>query len=174
MYLGKIVEIGPPESMYAAPGHPYTRALLSAVPVPDPEMERKRKRVILTGDVPSPVNPPPGCRFHTRCWLYERLGKPEECRTVDPPLRTLHGDHGAACHFAEQALQSDVGVGHIDISPVRRGTPEAALASIRPEDGGAQSEAQTVDVAETVIGGPGIHTDGTDGTDGNGASSPTS
>jgi oligopeptide transport system ATP-binding protein len=178
MYLGKIVEIGPPENMYAAPGHPYTRALLSAVPVPDPEMERKRKRVILTGDVPSPVNPPPGCRFHTRCWLYERLGKPEECRTVDPPLRTLQGDHGAACHFAEQAVASDVGVGHIDMSPVRRGTPDAALASIRPEDGGAQSQAQTVDVAETVIGGPVVRSDDTDGTDGadggNGAGSPTS
>ncbi len=171
MYLGKIVEIGPPENMYAAPGHPYTRALLSAVPVPDPESERKRKRVILTGDVPSPVNPPEGCRFHTRCWLYERLGKPEECRTVDPPVRILQGDHGAACHFAEQALESDVGVGHIDMSPVRRGTPEAALASIRPEDGGAMSEAQTIDVAETVIGGPPAHT--TDGTDGDGTDGAT-
>ena len=110
MYLGKIVEIGPPDIMYAAPGHPYTRALLSAVPVPDPVLERKRKRVILTGDVPSPVNPPEGCRFHTRCWLYERLGKPEQCRTIDPPILMLQGDHGAACHFAEQALASDVGV----------------------------------------------------------------
>jgi oligopeptide transport system ATP-binding protein len=175
MYLGKIVEIGPPENMYAAPGHPYTRALLSAVPVPDPESERKRKRVILTGDVPSPVNPPEGCRFHTRCWLYERLGKPEECRTVDPPVRILQGDHGAACHFAEQALASDVGVGHIDMSPVRRGTPESALAAIRPELAGAQSESQTVDVAETVIGGPPVHAaDDTDGTDGtNGATPPT-
>jgi oligopeptide transport system ATP-binding protein len=175
MYLGKIVEIGPPENMYAAPGHPYTRALLSAVPVPDPESERKRKRVILTGDVPSPVNPPEGCRFHTRCWLYERLGKPEECRTVDPPVRILQGDHGAACHFAEQALESDVGVGHIDMSPVRRGTPESALAAIRPELAGAQSESQTVDVAETVIGGPPVHAaDDTDGTDGtNGATPPT-
>jgi oligopeptide transport system ATP-binding protein len=89
MYLGKVVEIGPPDQMYAAPGHPYTRALLSAVPVPDPAAERKRRRVILKGDVPSPVNPPSGCRFHTRCWLYERLGQPEECRTVDPALRTL-------------------------------------------------------------------------------------
>ena len=88
MYLGKIVEIGPPDALYAAPGHPYTRALLSAVPVPDPVAERKRKRVILKGDVPSPVNPPPGCRFHTRCWLYERLGQPEDCRTIDPPLRS--------------------------------------------------------------------------------------
>ncbi|HEX2470315.1 MAG TPA: oligopeptide/dipeptide ABC transporter ATP-binding protein [Candidatus Limnocylindrales bacterium] len=175
MYLGKIVEIGPPEIMYAAPGHPYTRALLSAVPVPDPEMERKRKRVILTGDVPSPVNPPEGCRFHTRCWLYERLGKPEECRTVDPPIRILQGDHGAACHFAEQALASDVGVSHIDMSPVRRGTPEAALASIRPQDGGAQAEAQTVAIAETVIGGPPVHAaDDADGTNGATPPAPTS
>jgi oligopeptide transport system ATP-binding protein len=174
MYLGKIVEIGPPENMYAAPGHPYTRALLSAVPVPDPESERKRKRVILTGDVPSPVNPPEGCRFHTRCWLYERLGKPEECRTVDPPVRILQGDHGAACHFAEQALESDVGVGHIDMSPVRRGTPESALAAIRPELAGAQSESQTVDVAETVIGGPPVHgADDTDDTNGATPPAPT-
>jgi oligopeptide transport system ATP-binding protein len=172
MYLGKIVEIGPPDIMYAAPGHPYTRALLSAVPVPDPEMERRRKRVILVGDVPSPVNPPSGCRFHTRCWLYERLGRPEECRTIDPPVRTLQGDHGAACHFAEQALASDVGVGHIDMSPVRRGTPESALASIRPQDGGAQSEAQTVAVSETVIGTLAEETDATDGS--NGESPPAS
>jgi len=166
MYLGKIVEIGPPDIMYAGPGHPYTRALLSAVPVPDPEMERRRKRVILVGDVPSPVNPPEGCRFHTRCWLYERLGKPEECRTIDPPVRTLQGDHGAACHFAEQALASDVGVSHIEMSPVRRGTPESALASIRPQDGGAESEAQTVDVSETVIGTLTEETDATDGSNG--------
>ena len=165
MYLGKIVEIGPPDTIYAAPGHPYTRALLSAVPVPDPVMERKRRRVILTGDVPSPANPPSGCRFHTRCWLYEKLGKPENCRTIDPPVRTLQGDHGAACHFAEQALQSDVGVSHIEMSPVRRGTPEAALKAIRPELAGAMSESQTVDVAETVIGGPPVPEDG-DGTDG--------
>jgi oligopeptide/dipeptide ABC transporter ATP-binding protein len=163
MYLGKIVEIGPPDIMYANPGHPYTRALLSAVPVPDPEMERKRKRVILTGDVPSPVNPPEGCRFHTRCWLYERLGQPEQCRTIDPPVRTLQGDHGAACHFAEQAQASDVGVSHIEMSPVRRGTPEAALKAIRPELAGAMSESTTVDVAETVIGG--APTDGLDGGD---------
>jgi len=102
MYLGKIVEIGPPDELYSAPGHPYTRALLSAVPVPDPVAERKRRRVILKGDVPSPINPPPGCRFHTRCWLYERLGQPEECRTIDPPLTTVAElpDHQAACHFS--------------------------------------------------------------------------
>jgi oligopeptide transport system ATP-binding protein len=127
MYLGKIVEIGPPDTIYAGPGHPYTRALLSAVPVPDPIAERRRRRVILTGDVPSPVNPPSGCRFHTRCWLYEKLGKPENCRTIDPPLREVGPDQKAACHYAEDSLKSDVGVAHIDDRPVRHGTPEAAL-----------------------------------------------
>ncbi len=127
MYLGKIVEIGPPDTIYAGPGHPYTRALLSAVPVPDPQMERKRRRVILTGDVPSPANPPAGCRFHTRCWLYERLGKPENCRTIDPPLREIQPDQLAACHYAEDSLKSDVGVAHVDDTPIRHGTPDAAL-----------------------------------------------
>jgi oligopeptide transport system ATP-binding protein len=127
MYLGKIVEIGPPEILYLGPGHPYSRALLSAVPIPDPATERRRKRVILRGDVPSPVNPPSGCRFHTRCWLYERLGKPENCTTQDPELRVLQGDHRAACHYAEQALQSDVGIAHVSDRPIRRGTPIEAL-----------------------------------------------
>jgi oligopeptide transport system ATP-binding protein len=132
MYLGKIVEIGPPDELYSAPGHPYTRALLSAVPVPDPVAERKRRRVILKGDVPSPVNPPPGCRFHTRCWLYERLGQPENCRTVDPPLAMVAAtpDHQAACHYADEALKTDVGIAHIGAALVRRGTPASALASL--------------------------------------------
>jgi oligopeptide transport system ATP-binding protein len=133
MYLGKIVEIGPPDEMYAAPGHPYTRALLSAVPVPDPAAERKRRRVILKGDVPSPVNPPSGCRFHTRCWLYERLGQPEECRTVDPALRVLAGEQSVACHFAEEALKTDVGIAHLGEERTRRGTPAAALAMLARE-----------------------------------------
>jgi oligopeptide transport system ATP-binding protein len=127
MYLGKIVELAPPDALYTSPAHPYTRALLSAVPVPDPVAERKRRRVILRGDVPSPVNPPSGCRFHTRCWLYERLGKPENCRTDDPPLRTLVGDHRAACHYAEEAMKTDVGIAHVTEINVRRGTPLAAL-----------------------------------------------
>jgi len=137
MYLGKIVEIGPPDILYAAPGHPYTRALLSAVPVPDPVAERRRKRVILKGDVPSPVNPPPGCRFHTRCWLYERLGQPEECRTIDPALNAVAGveDHRAACHYADEALKTDVGVAHIGETLIRRGTPATALASLASTNG---------------------------------------
>jgi oligopeptide/dipeptide ABC transporter ATP-binding protein len=113
MYLGKLVEIGPPSAIYESPAHPYTRALLSAVPIPDPKAERRRKRVILTGDVPSPANPPSGCRFHTRCWLYERLGRPENCREVEPELRIVGSDHRAACHYAEEALKSDVGVARV-------------------------------------------------------------
>ena len=142
MYLGKIVELGPPDQLYAAPGHPYTRALLSAVPVPDPVAERKRKRVILKGDVPSPVNPPPGCRFHTRCWLYERLGQPENCRTIDPPLAVVAdvADHVAACHYSDEALKTDVGIAHIDQNQVRRGTPAAALASLIAEKGTTEHE----------------------------------
>jgi oligopeptide transport system ATP-binding protein len=138
MYLGRIVEIGPPDVLYSAPGHPYTRALLSAVPVPDPVAERKRRRVILKGDVPSPVNPPPGCRFHTRCWLYERLGQPEDCRTIDPQLRVINpdvNDHLAACHHADEALKTDVGIAHIGQDLVRRGTPAAALASLASGNG---------------------------------------
>ncbi len=131
MYLGKIVEIGPPEQLYASPGHPYTRALLSAVPVPDPTAERKRKRVILKGDVPSPVNPPSGCRFHTRCWLYEQLGQPEDCRTIDPALTVLEGEHRAACHHADEARKTSVGVAHIDERTVRHGTPDSALAWLK-------------------------------------------
>jgi oligopeptide transport system ATP-binding protein len=141
MYLGKVVELGPPDQLYAAPGHPYTRALLSAVPVPDPVSERKRRRVILKGDVPSPVNPPPGCRFHTRCWLYERLGKPEACRTIDPPLAVLQGEHQAACHFAAEALKTDVGIAHLDQTMIRRGTPDSALDMLKAGKATAVTEA---------------------------------
>jgi oligopeptide/dipeptide ABC transporter ATP-binding protein len=128
MYLGKLVELGPPAAIYETPAHPYTRALLSAVPIPDPKAERRRKRVILTGDVPSPANPPSGCRFHTRCWLYEKLGRPENCRTEDPELRLVGGDHRAACHYAEDALQSDVGVAHLAADAPRRAPVPAVVA----------------------------------------------
>ena len=100
MYLGKLVEVAPVDTIYASARHPYTVALLSAVPVPDPRV--RHKRLILKGDVPSPANPPSGCRFHTRCWLRERLGNPAECSNVDPPLRQLESDHKVACHFAEK------------------------------------------------------------------------
>ncbi|MDP2991192.1 MAG: ABC transporter ATP-binding protein, partial [Kiritimatiellota bacterium] len=97
MYLGNIVEISSTGPLFAAPLHPYTVALLSAVPLPDPN--KKRNRLILSGDVPSPVNPPPGCRFHPRCWMAADV-----CRTVVPQLRTLDGDtnHAVSCHRAEE------------------------------------------------------------------------
>ncbi len=108
MYLGKIVEIGTVEQLYADPRHPYTVALLSAIPEADPR--KRRKRLVLRGDVPSPAAPPSGCRFHTRCWLRERLGNPEDCATVEPQL-TVFGEqagHQVACHYAETISQATV------------------------------------------------------------------
>ncbi len=100
MYLGHIVEIGPADEIYTNPQHPYTIALLSASPYPDPDMEKTRKRIILTGDVPSPVNPPSGCPFHPRCWKAQAI-----CREQFPPIEVKPGTsalHTAACHFPGQ------------------------------------------------------------------------
>jgi oligopeptide/dipeptide ABC transporter ATP-binding protein len=106
MYLGKIAEVGTVEALYRDPRHPYTVALLSAIPEADPR--RRKKRLVLKGDVPSPAAPPSGCRFHTRCWLREKLGNPERCVTEEPELRELEGGHRAACHFSEEISQQAV------------------------------------------------------------------
>ncbi|HEY7589894.1 MAG TPA: oligopeptide/dipeptide ABC transporter ATP-binding protein [Candidatus Limnocylindrales bacterium] len=107
MYLGKIVELATAVDLYREPRHPYSVALLSAVPAPDPR--RRRKRLVLRGDVPSPVAPPSGCRFHTRCWLREQLGNPERCVTEEPLLRDVGGGHQAACHYAEEISTDRIG-----------------------------------------------------------------
>jgi oligopeptide transport system ATP-binding protein len=102
MYLGRIVELASSLDLNTSPLHPYTVALLSAIPVPDPAVEIKRRRIILKGDVPNPAAPPKGCRFHTRCWLREQLGNPERCVEEDPALREIEAGHAVACHFAER------------------------------------------------------------------------
>jgi len=102
MYLGRIVELASSRDLNRTPLHPYTVALLSAVPIPDPVVEARRRRIILKGDVPSPVNPPSGCRFHTRCWLRQKMDNPVECETVDPEYRVLGPMHEVACHFADR------------------------------------------------------------------------
>ncbi|WP_370375292.1 ABC transporter ATP-binding protein [Streptomyces laculatispora] len=99
MYLGKIVELTDRKSLYSAPMHPYTKALMSAVPVPDPRRRGlKSERILLKGDVPSPISPPSGCRFHTRCWKAT-----EVCKTQEPPLIALKTGHQVACHHPENA-----------------------------------------------------------------------
>ena len=95
MYLGKVMEIGPTADLYQLPHHPYTKALLSAVPQPDPRSEKSRERIILSGDLPSPINPPSGCVFNTRCWKVQ-----DKCRTEVPQLLQL-GATQVACHFPE-------------------------------------------------------------------------
>ena len=103
MYLGKIVELSPARELYSKPIHPYTQALLGAIPIPDPEENRARERVVVGGEPPNPVDPPPGCRFHTRCPYATDV-----CKEVEPPLAEYPGGHLAACHHPESLEQGDL------------------------------------------------------------------
>jgi peptide/nickel transport system ATP-binding protein len=104
MYLGTIVEQSPSESLYTEPLHPYTISLMSAIPIPDPVVEDSRQRILLYGDLPSPANPPPGCRFHTRCPYRQ----PERCHDERPVLRESRPGHHVACHYAEQIAAGEL------------------------------------------------------------------
>jgi len=106
MYLGRIVEVAPAEDLYEHPLHPYTIALLSAIPIPDPSVEEHRERIILAGDLPSPADPPAGCRFHTRC----PFRRPTRCHDEVPELRPLRSGHTVACHWAEEIAAASSGV----------------------------------------------------------------
>ncbi|WP_431783322.1 ABC transporter ATP-binding protein [Streptomyces chumphonensis] len=120
MYLGSLVEEAPSDLLYAEPRHPYTRALMSAVPVPDPVVEDGRERILLTGDLPSPANPPTGCRFHTRCpWKQETL-----CATERPALRDVGDGHRVACHYAAEIADGTITRAAGEASPAS--TPEAS------------------------------------------------
>ncbi|MFJ9538609.1 ABC transporter ATP-binding protein [Streptomyces sp. NPDC101225] len=154
MYLGKIVELSDRESLYAAPLHPYTKALLSAVPIPDPKRRAtKSERILLRGDVPSPISPPSGCRFHTRCWKATEI-----CRTTEPPLLELRPGQQVACHhpenFEDQAPQDTVlltaakeAAEPVSGKPAEPGQTSAAVAAEGAEGGDEAGAGETPDAA---------------------------
>jgi oligopeptide/dipeptide ABC transporter ATP-binding protein len=137
MYLGKIMDLTDRDVLYSTPMHPYTHALMSAVPVPDPEKESRRERILLVGDLPSPINPPTGCVFHTRCPKYRQiLGETDQqqCRDVVPMLELKADDHFVACHFpqvrADIAAAVDVGVTAEEVTAEQAEAAEAAVAEV--------------------------------------------
>ncbi len=109
MYLGRLCEVGPARRVLDQPAHPYTVALLSAAPVPDPSVEATRERIVLRGDPPSPANPPTGCRFHTRCWLRVEINDSEICVTSDPPSVPAAGGGFVRCHFHDHVRRAQPG-----------------------------------------------------------------
>jgi oligopeptide/dipeptide ABC transporter ATP-binding protein len=131
MYLGKLVELSPAQELYSRPIMPYTEALLSAVPIPDPDLARKRERIVLEGDVPSPINPPSGCRFHPRCRYAT-----EVCHEIEPPLVDYGNGHLAACHHPLNVDQATLA----ELSASELHTPAAADESALPQDSSGESD----------------------------------
>jgi peptide/nickel transport system ATP-binding protein len=127
MYLGKIVEVSPSEELYVKPIHPYTAALLAAIPIPDPRENRARERIVIEGEPPNPINPPPGCRFHTRCPRATDV-----CKEIEPPLTEFAGGHLAACHHPLNVSPQELrGARRSELSPRTAGEDLPA-----PEEGG--------------------------------------
>jgi oligopeptide/dipeptide ABC transporter ATP-binding protein len=126
MYLGKVMEVSPAEELYDKPIHPYTSALMAAIPIADPQRNRARERVVVAGEPPSPIDPPPGCRFHTRCPRATDV-----CRTVEPPLTEYAGGHLAACHHPQNVTAEEISAAtRSDASPLSAGreTPDLVAA----------------------------------------------
>ena len=138
MYLGRIVELAASRDLNREPLHPYTVALLSAIPIPDPAIESPPATDHPQGRRAVPGGPPSGCHFHTRCWLRERLGNPERCTTEEPELRTLATGHQVSCHFAEEVdgsaeqLQATgrSAAGHAPAAAAAGSVPERSLADL--------------------------------------------
>ncbi|MFG2870133.1 ABC transporter ATP-binding protein [Streptomyces sp. NPDC048338] len=144
MYLGKIVELADRKSLYESPMHPYTKALMSAVPVPDPRRRgQKSERILLTGDVPSPIAPPPGCRFHTRCWKATSL-----CKTEEPPLLELRPGQRVACHHPENAEGLTIPAARESVE-VSKDTAKKAEAEAPEPEAPAEVLAKTEKAAST-------------------------
>jgi oligopeptide/dipeptide ABC transporter ATP-binding protein len=142
MYLGKLMELSPAEELYDKPIHPYTSALLSAIPIPDPKENRARTRTVVSGEPPNPIRPPPGCRFHTRCPRATDV-----CRTSEPPLTEYAGGHLAACHHPQSVTAEEIAVAtRHDSSPLSAGNEQPDLLRVNGGGGVPQAPAATSDV----------------------------
>ena len=150
MYLGKLVELSPAKELYDKPIHPYTEALLAAIPVPDPDENRARERTVLSGDPPNPIDPPSGCRFHTRCPYATEI-----CSKVEPPLAEYGNGHAAACHHPLKVSEQEIASAtYSSLSPLSAGRlmpsgEEAPVGDGQNGDAKARDAGSSVAVAES-------------------------